>query len=350
MPKRIGFLYEKMLDKTFISNSILKSAKGKKNRREVKKILNNIEYYTNLLFNLLKQEKYIPSKPKQKEIFDQSSQKYRQIEYTRFFPDQIIQYMIVDIMQPIFMKHMYPWSCASLPNRGGSRQSKYLKNKLINDKKGTKYCLYLDINKYFPSINKEIIIKKIEHKIKDGKMIKLIKDIIYTCDKGLGIGYYLNQWLANFYLEDTDWFINSQKGVKYYCRYMDNLTILGPNKKLLHEAKNKIIKKLQEENLKINNDWQIFLVDKRMINSVGLRFNHKNILLRKKTKLKFVRQCKKIIKKQANRKKIPYHQATSLLSKNGFLHQFNSSTIKKKYFSQININLIKEVVRNESKK
>lgn len=142
------------------------------------------------------------------------------------------------------MKHMYPWSCASLPNRGGSRQSKYLKNKLINDKKGTKYCLYLDINKYFPSINKEIIIKKIEHKIKDGKMIKLIKDIIYTCDKGLGIGYYLNQWLANFYLEDTDWFINSQKGVKYYCRYMDNLTILGPNKKLLHEAKNEIIKKL----------------------------------------------------------------------------------------------------------
>ena len=39
MPKRIGFLYEKMEDKGFIRRVILEASRGKRKRREVRRVL-----------------------------------------------------------------------------------------------------------------------------------------------------------------------------------------------------------------------------------------------------------------------------------------------------------------------
>ena len=39
MPKRVGFLYEKMLNKAFIQNAILCAAAKKRKRKDVQKVL-----------------------------------------------------------------------------------------------------------------------------------------------------------------------------------------------------------------------------------------------------------------------------------------------------------------------
>ena len=45
MPKRVGYLYDKMLDKDLIRFVILDSARHKYRRREVRKVLTHLEKY-----------------------------------------------------------------------------------------------------------------------------------------------------------------------------------------------------------------------------------------------------------------------------------------------------------------
>lgn len=63
-----------------------------------------------------------------------------------------------------------------------------------------KYYLKLDIKQYFPSIPQEKVIEKLAKQIKDEKAIKLMEMILYASEAGIPLGYYISQWIANFYL------------------------------------------------------------------------------------------------------------------------------------------------------
>lgn len=350
MPKRVGFLYEKMLNKAFIQNAILCAAAKKRKRKDVQKVLRNMDKCVDYLYDLMASESYAPSEPRRKTIYDQSGQKWRDIQYMRFFPDGVVQWMVVEAMKPVFLRSMWPWSCASVPGRGGERQMKYLKRCLRDDRKGTKYALQMDVRKYYPSIDTGKLMALLERKVKDPKTLKLIKTILDTCSPGLAIGYYLNQWLANFYLEPVDWEISKIDGVKYYCRYMDNMTVLGPNKKKLHAARRKIETLLGEIGLTMKGDWQVYPVKKRLVNSVGYRFGHGVTLAKKRTLLRFTRRVRKAVKMQKKKAAVPFRLAAGLLSKAGEVHKYDGRKIYQKYVQKLNIHELKEVVRNESKR
>ena len=43
MPKKVGFLYDKMLDRAFIRGVILDAAKGRKKRHDIAKVLADLD-------------------------------------------------------------------------------------------------------------------------------------------------------------------------------------------------------------------------------------------------------------------------------------------------------------------
>lgn len=87
IPKRVGFLYEKMLDRAFITETIRLVANGKKKRRSVRRVLANIDAYAEKLLVMLQTDSFIPSKPKVKRVYDVSSRKWRDIKVVPFYPD-----------------------------------------------------------------------------------------------------------------------------------------------------------------------------------------------------------------------------------------------------------------------
>lgn len=87
IPKRVGFLYEKMLDRAFITETIRLVANGKKKRRSVRRVLANIDAYAEKLLVMLRTDSFIPSKPKVKRVYDVSSRKWRDIKVVPFYPD-----------------------------------------------------------------------------------------------------------------------------------------------------------------------------------------------------------------------------------------------------------------------
>ena len=94
------------------------------------------------------------------------------------------------------------------------------------------YILKMDIAKYFDNINKNILLKILERKIKDKDLIWLIKEILFAQkrEKGLEIGNYTSQMFANIYLNEVDQYIKHNLKVKYYCRYLDDSVLMVKTK------------------------------------------------------------------------------------------------------------------------
>ena len=218
MPKRVGYLYDKMVDRDFIRSVIQEAAKGRRNRRDIARVLADLDGYVEKTYELVATESFVPSAPKVREIYDESSEKFRKIKMVPFWPDGVIQWMLVTAMKPVLMRGMHPWSCASIPGRGGKRIHKKIRGALRNDPKGTKYAAELDVAQYYPSISGKRLIWALARKIKDKRFLRTVYSIIESCGGGLAIGYYICQWLANFYLEPLDQYIMTLPGVKYMTR------------------------------------------------------------------------------------------------------------------------------------
>ncbi len=351
MPKRVGYLYDKMVDRDFIRSVIQEAAKGRRNRRDIARVLADLDGYVEKTYELVATESFVPSAPKVREIYDESSEKFRKIKMVPFWPDGVIQWMLVTAMKPVLMRGMHPWSCASIPGRGGKRIHKKIRGALRNDPKGTKYAAELDVAQYYPSISGKRLIWALARKIKDKRFLRTVYAIIESCGGGLAIGYYICQWLANFYLEPLDRYIMTLPGVKYMTRYMDNITLLGPNKKQLHKARKMIAAFMQQRlGLSMKANWQIYPTAKRMVSAVGYRFSRTHVILRKRNFLRFTRQCRRVKKRLDAGKPIMFAQASGLLSRAGQLKHCNSQKIREKYIDPIGVRNLKEVVRNESKR
>lgn len=204
---------------------------------------------------------------------------------------------------------------------------------------------------YYPSIPPKRLIWALARKIKDKRFLRTVYAVIESCGGGLAIGYYICQWLANYYLETLDHFICAMPGVKTMTRYMDNITLFGPNKKKLHKARQAISDFLRDRlGLKLKSNWQIYPTAKRMVSAVGYRFARTHTILRKRNFLRFTRQCRRVKKKLDAGKPIPRRQASGLLSRVGQLKHCDSHNIRVKYVDPIGVKHLKEVVRNESKR
>lgn len=222
----------------------------------------------------------VPSEPKIREIYDESSEKHRKIKMVPFWPDGRDPMDAGDGHETGAYARDAPWSCASIPGRGGKRIHKKIRGALRNDPKGTKYAAELDVAQYYPSISGKRLIWALARKIKDKRFLRTVYSIIESCGGGLAIGYYICQWLANFYLEPLDRYIMTLPGVKYMTRYMDNITLLGPNKKQLHKARKLIAAFMQQRlGLSMKANWQIYPTAKRMVSAVGYRFSRTHVIL-----------------------------------------------------------------------
>lgn len=196
--KRYNNIFNKIVELNNISSTISKAAKGKRGRNEVEKILDSPFYYAVKIKEMLINKTYVPTKSHEFIIVDGISRKVRNIKKPVFYPDQIIHWCIMNILEPYFMKGMYDYSCASIKNRGVYYGAKYLKKILVADKKNTKYCLKLDIKKYYPSIDKEILKNKFRRLFKDNDLLWLL-DTVVDSENDIPIGFYTSQWFANFF-------------------------------------------------------------------------------------------------------------------------------------------------------
>lgn len=351
--KREKDIYSRIIESSNIYKAILNASKRKKARKNVMYVVDNIDKCTEEIRQILINESYVPNEYEIVKIMDGVRKKERIICKPKFYPDQVIHWALMLQLEPLLKKGMYDYCCGSVKNRGILYAAKYLKKILIRDRKNTKYCLKLDVKKFYDNIVKPILKAKIRRIVKDKKALKLIDDIIDSYGnsedpkKGVPIGNYTSQWLANYYLQDLDHFIKEKLKIKYYVRYMDDMVLFSRNKKELHKCKLAIEEFLNAEGLELKENWQLFKTESRPLDFLGYRFYRGYTTLRKSNFLRIKRRAKKIYKK----KRLSYADATAIISYYGWLKHCDSHNFNQKYIKPyINLKKCKGVIRNESRK
>lgn len=325
--KRAGYIYDQVCDLDNIKEAIMKASLGKRHKTFVKRILARQDRYAEKIRVMLMTKAYVPSPYAIKVIRDGPTQKERTIYKPRFYPDQVIHWALMLQLQPVIMRGMYEYSCGSVPGRGTSCAQKALRKWLDRDYKGTKYCLKMDISKFYPSVDHELLKAMFRRCIKDRDCLWLIDAIIDSTVPGLPIGNYTSQWFSNFFLQGLDHFIKEGLHAKYYIRYVDDLVLLGGNKKALHKARVAIDSYLRDIRLSMKPNWQVFLVNARAIDFLGLRFYRTHTTLRRRNALRIRRRMMKIKHKD----ELGYLDACAVVSYWGWIKRTDSYVFYHRY-------------------
>lgn len=271
-------LIQKIYEKENIKRAFYNARKGKLHYREVKQIQANQDHYFSELQQTLQSGTFKNSS--YEVVTKKTGGKTRQIYKLPFYPDRIVHHCILQVLQPIWMSVFIRDTYATIPGRGIHDGVYRLKN-ATKDTVNTRYCLKIDIKKYYPSIDHEVLKQIVRKKIKCSGTLQLLDEIIDSAP-GIPIGNYVSQWFGNLYLAYFDHYVKEQLKVKHYFRYADDMVFLHVDKTFLHQAlidtgvylKNNL-------NLTIKENYQIFPVDKRGIDFLGYRFYHGYTLVRK---------------------------------------------------------------------
>ncbi len=268
--RRIGNLYERLLDMELMLLAIAQAAKGKslKRRKDVAEVLSKREFYASKAISLLRGGLYRPSPPKTKTIHEKYSGKEREIGMIPFFPDAVIQSAMVLLLRPLILKRMDPYSCAHVIGRGQTAVLRRVRSILRKEwaashpkdgsrprRNGAKYWLYMDVRHFYQSIDRPTMRAKLLHIVKDVRFVDLAMDCACVSETGIVIGTNLSVWMSSLYLEEADR-VAHRAGVRYLVHFADDVVLIGGNRRKLIRAKKEVDAYLASVGLRTKPNWQ----------------------------------------------------------------------------------------------
>jgi len=215
------------------------------------------------------------------------------------FRDRVVHHAICNVIEDNFDKHFIHDSFANRLGKGNLNalnRFDFFKRKVSKNNTIKSFALKADIKHYFETVNHDILLKMLEKRIQDERIIWLIKTILSnyqssTFGVGMPLGNLTSQFFANVYLNELDQFVKHSLRAKYYIRYVDDFVILHSSRKLLEDHKQKIDQFLVRElALELHpQKSQVLKLDKG-INFLGFRIFYHYKLIRKKNMRKFERK------------------------------------------------------------
>ena len=263
--KRLGHLYETMLDMNNIMSCYKEVMRNTHNKKAVARYEDFKAANLNKIYTILKEKKY---KVKKYNIFTIHEPKTRVI-VSLGLTDKIINHLVTRcILMPALIKALIDQNVATRPGKGTSAGIKLYKKyrQSCNYKYDKYYILKGDITKYFHSINHDIVKDQLRRRIKDEDALKIVDTIIDSYPYGLPIGNMSSQILAIYYLNPMDRYIKETLKIKYYVRYQDDFLLFHPSKEYLKECEEKIRTFLKEElDLELNHKSRIYSNKEKLV-------------------------------------------------------------------------------------
>lgn len=314
--KRLGNIYKDIISLENLRLAEKKARKRKSKQYGVIAFDKNAEANLIALNEMLLNKTYKTSPYTTFKVYEP---KEREVYRLPYFPDRIVHHAIMLRLEKMFVDSFTADTYSCIKGKGIHAASFALR-KALQDKQATQYCLKLDVKKFYPNIDHDILKALLSRKIKDKDLLWLIDEIIDSAP-GLPIGNYLSQYFANFYMTYFDHWIKEVVGVKNYFRYADDIVITGATKEELHlllaQIRDYFTNILK---LEIKNNYQVFPVEARGIDFVGYVHFHDRVYIRKSIK----QRCARKLAKGVN--------TTSICSYMGWFKHANTKNLQKKLF------------------
>lgn len=312
-----------------IAETIFKSNDEEKRDKEIKKIKRIAKNFH-------------PPNHTPKEIYDGVTRKKRTIIVPKPY-EQVVHHMMINILKPIYLKgayeHCYTIGDRTVGRNSGVHHGKKYVERYIREYNGAdiKYCMKMDIKKFFENVPHDKLKERHARIIKDKKFLDLIYKVIDTVPDEFGqpLGFYPSQWTTDWYLQPLDHYIKEDLGAKFYARFRDDMVIFGSNKKEMHKMLHKIMDYLKDMGLELNHKYQIFRFEKngkyRYLDFMGFKFYRNRTTLRKSI-LKRARRSAKII---ASKDKPTIHDCKRFMSYMGWMTHTDTYGYFAKYIGNI---------------
>lgn len=319
--KRIGFLFDQIFTIENLYFAFHDASRTKHKKHACFEFEKSLGSNIRDLIQELTNQTY---KPKPYFVFKVFEPKERTI-YAPAFRDCVVQHAIYRYIYPIFDKSFINTSFACRKGYGTHKAS-YYTQWAMKEHTEDEYYLKLDIRKFFYNIDRTILQKQLESKIKDKKLVTLM--MMYTdhgLPVGIPIGNLLSQLFALIYLTPLDRYVKQTLNIKHYVRYVDDFILVGLTFQQCLVYKQLIEEFLLQE-LRLTLSKVTIQKIKKGINFVGYRTWKFRKLVRKHSIYKF---CKSTQKKNV----------LAIISL--FAHALKTASLK--YLSSI----LKEVYRGE---
>lgn len=242
-----------------VETAMLNASKRKRSRKDVQRRLENMNATIAVIQATIEAGSYSPRHHEAVKINEGGPRKERQIIKPDYFPEQIIHHIAVQALMPCIMHGMSSFVIGSIPGRGAHYGKRYIEKWIRHDERNTRIIGKLDIRHFYQNIDHDILKAWIHEKIRPGKIRDLCDLIIEGIEEGLPLGFYTSQWFSNFLLQPLDHLIMEELHVAHAARYVDDVTIFGANKKVIHTAMEAIDLYLWENfRLQVKDNWQVF--------------------------------------------------------------------------------------------
>jgi len=167
------------------------------------------------------------------------------------FRDRVVHTAIHRVIEPIVDPQLgaRTYACRiGKGNRGAVVRTLEQLKRMGKDR----YCIKLDVQKYFHSVNHEVLYERLLRALPDQSMGPLLQGLISShlayakMGRGIPIGNLTSQIFANFYLSSLDrlacdelgldFYSDGQESEAFYIRYMDDMVIMARNKEKAFEV------------------------------------------------------------------------------------------------------------------
>lgn len=155
--------------------------------------------------------------------------------------DRVVQTALRQVIEPIFEAEFAEHSYGFRPKRGCKDALRRVDNLL---KTGQAYVVDADLRKYFDTIPHRELMERVETRVADGKVLKLIKSFLtqgvmeametWIPEEGSPQGAVISPLLSNLYLDPLD-HLMAETGFEM-VRYADDLVIMCGSKAEAEEA------------------------------------------------------------------------------------------------------------------
>ena len=263
-------------------------------------------FYLNIEDNLLRLSRELEDRTYQPDpyrYFRLNNTKERLVSEASF-RDRVVHHSLVGALEEVFEPGFIHNSYACRKDKGMHRalkQAHCLARKLP--------CfLKLDVEKYFASIDHDVLFRLLEQRIEDDGILWLCRTLMRHAsvpgvqsptDRGLPIGNLTSQFWANVYLDVVDQTAWRMLGDEY-LRYMDDMLFFAHSRQMLKQVREAICEVLSGQlKLALNERSCVLAPVSEGIPWLGFRVFPANLRMDRGTKKRFARKMTAAFRKGA---------------------------------------------------
>lgn len=233
MPKTARHIWENVLEWENLLRAAKEASRGKRYRGEVMRFNARLEENLLTIRRRLRAGEWRPAPYREFEVFEPK----RRLIHAPAFADRVVHHALVQVIGPCFERRFVFQSFACRAGKGTHAASGYLTDMLRQAAAGggPVYALKADVEKYFYSIDHEILLRVAARTIGDPDVLQVLRVLVTQSgcikgSRGLPLGALTSQLMANVYLDQLDHYIKDTLGVRFYVRYMDDFILLHRDK------------------------------------------------------------------------------------------------------------------------